>query len=196
MLNNIYKSNQFIFSRQLKLPLVGLLLTFGIVGFDFVREQNQVAQSLPLSTNQISNGAKLASSQAVSSQKSPVNSAQQDDIYLYGQSTQPNQLGQGYIVFQKHQGKVTGALYMPQSEFSCFQGTLGKSGELAMTVTSSPGELGVTKVSTASRIPKFDQNDSITYPYSVTLEDYHRLKSLSANDKQILQMCHQFAGDN
>ena len=65
-----------------------------------------------------------------------------DGIYLYGQSPQPNQLGQGYVLFQRQQGKVTGALYMPQSEFSCFEGTLDKSGELAMTVTGSPDESG------------------------------------------------------
>ena len=52
-----------------------------------------------------------------------------DGIYLYGQSPKPNQLGQGYIIFQKQQNKVTGALYMPQSEFNCFQGTINPSGD-------------------------------------------------------------------
>jgi hypothetical protein len=122
---------------------------------------------------------------------SPVNFPEKDGIYLYGQSSAPNQLGQGYIVFQKHQGKVIGALYMPSSEFSCFQGTLAKSGELAITVTSSPGEAGLTQVSTASRILRLTDENAITYAHSIALQDYHQLNSVSANEQQILQACSQ-----
>ncbi|WP_071190612.1 hypothetical protein [Trichormus sp. NMC-1] len=121
----------------------------------------------------------------------PVNLPQKDGIYLYGQSSTPNQLGQGYIVFQKQQGQVIGALYMPSSEFSCFQGTIAKSGELAMTVRSSPGEVGAIQVSTTSRIPQITDEDAISYAYSVALQDYHPLKTISANDRKILQMCNQ-----
>lgn len=114
-----------------------------------------------------------------------------DGIYLYGQSTQPNQPGQGYIVFQKQQARVMGALYTPNSEFSCFQGTVGQSGELAMTVTSSPGEGLPIQVATNSKIPKVSDDELFTYAYSVKLQDYNRLNSLSANDRQILQICNQ-----
>ncbi len=120
---------------------------------------------------------------------------EQDGIYLYGQSTTPNQLGQGYILFQKQQSKIIGALYMPQSEFSCFQGTLAKSGELAMTVKSSPGEVGAMEVSTSSRIPRISDDESTTYAHSINLQDYHQINSLSANDKEMLQMCKQEADD-
>ncbi|RCJ18301.1 hypothetical protein A6770_06940 [Nostoc minutum NIES-26] len=114
-----------------------------------------------------------------------------DGVYLYGQSPQPNQLGQGYVLFQKQQGKVTGALYMPQSEFSCFQGTLDKSGELAMTVTGSPDESNSNDVATANRLPSFNEDELNTYAYSVALQDYHRLNSISTNDQRMLQMCNQ-----
>ncbi|TAF10641.1 MAG: hypothetical protein EAZ77_02555 [Nostocales cyanobacterium] len=122
---------------------------------------------------------------------SAVNFPEQDGIYLYGQSSTPDQLGQGYIVFQKQQGKVIGALYMPSSEFSCFQGTIAKSGELAMTVTSSPGEAGITQVSTTSRIPRLTDEDAATYAHSIALQDYHQLNSVSDSDRQILQACSQ-----
>ena len=123
--------------------------------------------------------------------KGKVQFPEQDGIYLYGQSSTPNQLGQGYILFQKQQSKIIGALYVPHSEFSCFQGTLAKSGELAMTVKSSPGEVGVMEVSTASTIPKVNENEFTTYPYSLTLQDYHQLSSVSSNDREILQICQQ-----
>jgi hypothetical protein len=114
----------------------------------------------------------------------------QDGVYLYGQSPQPNQLGQGYIVFQKRQNQVMGALYMPSSEFSCFQGNIESSGELAMTVTA-PGEGGLEQVATANTLPKLDPDEPMTYAYSVALQDYHKLNSVSDNDRRILQMCNQ-----
>jgi hypothetical protein len=114
-----------------------------------------------------------------------------DGIYLYGQSPRPNQLGQGYVLFQKQQNKVIGALYMPNSEFSCFQGTLDRSGDLAMTVNSSPDEGGLTQVATSNGIPRINGDEPITYAYSVALQDYHQLKSISVNDRRILRMCNQ-----
>ncbi|AFZ56058.1 hypothetical protein H6G54_18455 [Anabaena cylindrica FACHB-243] len=234
MLNNISK---FITSRQLKFPVVSVLITVGILGLGVVGEQTKInlksstviAANLPSSQNQIQSGDKtpiLARLREIRDQrsqlsanntdsndleseilskniqtiptktrqiegKSRVNFPERDGIYLYGQSSTPNQLGQGYIVFQKQQGKVIGALYMPSSEYSCFQGTIAKSGELAMTVTSSPGELGVMQVSTTSRIPRFSDEDAITYAYSVALQDYHQLDAVSANDREILQGCSQ-----
>jgi hypothetical protein len=237
VLNNISK---FISSRRLKLPVTGLLVTFGVLGLGALSEQTKInlkstaiAADLSGATNQIQSRdeisllSKLREIREQRSQPSinnpdskdltsdvlsrnihtiptktrqlgvtsPVNFPEQDGIYLYGQSSTPNQLGQGYIVFQKQQGKVTGALYMPSSEFSCFQGTLARSGELAMTVTSSPGEAGATEVSTSSRIPKLTDEDAITYAYSVTLKDYHQLESVSDNDRQILQGCSQDLND-
>jgi len=112
-----------------------------------------------------------------------------DGVYLYGQSPTANQIGQGYIVFQKQQGRVSGALYMPRSEFSCFQGTIDKSGELAMTVTGSQSEVGRADLATASTIPSISDDEFNNYAHSVALQDYHPIQSISANDLRILQMC-------
>ncbi|WP_413199401.1 hypothetical protein [Nostoc piscinale] len=112
-----------------------------------------------------------------------------DGVYLYGQSPTPNQIGQGYIVFQKRQGKVVGALYMPSSEFSCFQGTIDKSGELAMTVNGSPDDVSTSDVATTSTIPSVSDDEFNNYAYSVALQDYHPIQSISSGDRRILQMC-------
>uniref|UniRef100_UPI000A6BE3EE hypothetical protein n=1 Tax=Hassallia byssoidea TaxID=482630 RepID=UPI000A6BE3EE len=137
------------------------------------------------------------SAQLTKSQKSTKNAGvvttkfpKQDGVYLYGQSPQPNQLGQGYIVFEKRQNQVMGALYMPSSEFSCFQGNVDSTGELAMTVTAPAGG-GLEEVATANTIPKLDADQPMTYAYSVALQDYHKLNTVSDNDRQILQMCNQ-----
>jgi hypothetical protein len=115
-----------------------------------------------------------------------------DGIYLYGQSPKSNQLGQGYIIFQKQQGKVTGALYMPQSEFNCFQGTLNPSGELAMTVNGSSNEASYPRSNqvAASNIPsKVSEDEFSSYAYSVALQDFYQLNSITASDRRTLQMC-------
>ncbi|MEH1857104.1 MAG: hypothetical protein V7L21_03645 [Nostoc sp.] len=115
-----------------------------------------------------------------------------DGIYLYGQSPKPNQLGQGYIIFQKQQDKVKGALYMPQSELNCFQGTINPSGELAMTVNSSSNEASSeqsNQVATSNRLPKVAEDESSSYAYSLALQDFYRLNSIAASDRRTLQMC-------
>ncbi|MDZ7956454.1 MAG: hypothetical protein RMY34_00845 [Aulosira sp. DedQUE10] len=119
------------------------------------------------------------------------NVPKQNGVYLYGQSPEANQIGQGYIVFEKRQDKVSGALYMPNSEFSCFQGTVDRSGELAMTVNGSADESSSNEVATTNRLPSINEEELSSYPYSVALQDYHQLKSISANDRRILQMCNQ-----
>ncbi|ALB42354.1 MULTISPECIES: hypothetical protein [unclassified Anabaena] len=226
MLNHISK---LMTSSQFKFPIVGLIVSVGILGISYSSQQHyKLLSSTALTTNyvvpinqrQINFDPAVIKEEAM--QKSPVNISnqistdkltenitalstntrelgrkgqiqfpEQDGTYLYGQSSTPNELGQGYILFQKQQSKIIGALYVPHSEFSCFQGTLAKSGELAMTVKSSPGEVGVMEVSTASTIPKVNENEFTTYPYSVTLQDYHQLSSVSSNDREILQICQQ-----
>ncbi|MCG6135854.1 MAG: hypothetical protein MET45_14560 [Nostoc sp. LLA-1] len=266
MLNNIAK---FLPARQLRLPILGLLLTIGVVGVQTkpllrnqtqtayastalaanhsqasvlprlrqVREQRSLLRRIAVDTQHQENIPQTTTSNTSANQSSVrsqgryklVSSANlsksvkttpqapdlvdkqvavnttgassranfptQDGIYLYGQSPRANQLGQGYVIFQQRQGRVTGALYMPQSEFSCFQGKIGQSGELAMTVTGSPGEVGSNQVATANQlqVPDFSDDQMITYAHSVALQDYHQLKSISNNDRRILQMCTEFA---
>jgi len=226
VLNHISK---LMTSSQFKFPIVGLIVSAGVLGISYSSQQHyKLLSSTALTTNyvvpinqrQINFDPAVIKEEAM--QKSPVNISnqistdkltenitalstntrelgrkgqiqfpEQDGTYLYGQSSTPNELGQGYILFQKQQSKIIGALYVPHSEFSCFQGTLAKSGELAMTVRSSPGEVGAMDVATSSTIPKVNENEFTTYPYSVTLQDYHQLSSVSSNDREILQICQQ-----
>jgi len=152
-------------------------------------EKSQVynsANSYQLSANKFrKNTTKLSTNTIKSGRKEKLQFPEQDGIYLYGKSEE------GYIVFQKRQNQIIGALYFPQSEFTCFQGSLAKSGKLAMMVRTLPGEVGTIEVATTSTIPKINENEFTTYPYSVTLEDYHRLSSVSSNDREILQICQQ-----
>jgi hypothetical protein len=116
----------------------------------------------------------------------PIQSAVADGIYLYGQSAQPEQLGQEYLVFKVEGGQVAGVFYMPQSEYSCFSGTL-KPQAMSLSIA--------------------DPYENTAYPYSIPLqapsaiaasepvqaaiglEGYQRIDTLSANDRRLLAIC-------
>ncbi len=209
----MYNINKFLSPGKWTIPLVGLIITASLVGEQakpvlsnqtstLVTDLLLVSRNAVLQQRQIQADDEKVSSpgtiaQLTKSQKATKNSAlpatkfpKQDGVYLYGQSPQPNQVGQGYIVFQKRQNQVMGALYMPSSEFSCFQGNIDSRGELAMTVTA-PGREGVEEVATANIPPKLDIDQPMTYAYSVALQDYHKLNTVSSGDRRILQMCNQ-----
>ena len=60
-----------------------------------------------------------------------------------------------------------------------------------MTVKSSPGEIGTMEVATTSTIPKISDDESTNYAHSINLQDYHQINSVSANDREMLNMCKQ-----
>jgi hypothetical protein len=106
-----------------------------------------------------------------------------DGLYLYGESTHPNEIGKEYIVFETLRGRTIGAFYLPQSEFSCFSGKFER------------GQLNVQLV---------DAYDRQVYQYSLALKSqgltaskqpmmgsptYQPLNRVSPNDLHILQTC-------
>lgn len=173
--------------RCFELTLASLLLVTGIsdtqakptITKDF-NQQNK--QTITLS---------VKNSNILLKEKTP-----QSGIYLYGQSPEPDQIGQEYMVFEVSQGKVIGAFFLPHSEFSCFQGSLS-DGKLALTIAndsdSSPYSDPIAdaqnspQVATASNTQLGDEQMSSSY--SVALQNYHHISSLSNNDKRILTTC-------
>ena len=110
-------------------------------------------------------------------------------VFLYGSSQGAGELGKGYIVFEKQAGKVVGGMYMPFSEFNCFQGNLSRSGEIAMTVKGYAGDINLIQVASRGRFPKEDENELANYAYSVTLQDYYQLDTVGRKDRRVLQTC-------
>nr|WP_228057023.1 hypothetical protein [Tychonema sp. LEGE 07203] len=91
-----------------------------------------------------------------------------DGIYLYGQSSKPDQIKKEYFVFEMRQSKVIGAFYLPLSAFYCFYGNLDRT-QLNLTVV--------------------DSYDGSSSPYSVNLQQYHQISAVSNNDRRILDIC-------
>ncbi|MEO1764633.1 MAG: hypothetical protein AAFR83_22345 [Cyanobacteria bacterium J06629_18] len=112
-----------------------------------------------------------------------------DGVFLYGNSQKAGELGKGYIVFEKRAGKVVGGMYMPASEFNCFQGTLDRSGEIAMTVKGYAGDVSPTQVASRSRLVIPGDSEFVNYAYSVTLKNYYQLDTIGKTDRHILKTC-------
>lgn len=91
-----------------------------------------------------------------------------EGVYLYGQSPKPDEIKKEYFVFEVRRGQVIGAFYLPRSAFYCFYGTV----ELT--------QLNLTVV---------DSFDGTTSGYSVNLQKYHQIPSVSDNDRRILGIC-------
>ena len=91
-----------------------------------------------------------------------------EGIYLYGQSSKPDQIKKEYFVFEMRQSKVVGAFYLPRSAFYCFYGTLDRT-QLNLTVV--------------------DTYDGSRSPYSVNLQQYYPISAIGENDRRILGIC-------
>jgi hypothetical protein len=109
-----------------------------------------------------------------------------DGTYLYGQSPQREQLGQEYLVFTVNAGKVTGAFYQPRSEYSCFSGELTAS-QLSLSIRD-PYDNSVSPYAIAltPQAPVAGNHPNLG---NMTLDGYHALGKLSANDQRMLKDC-------
>jgi hypothetical protein len=169
--------------QRLEKPLTGLTFTIALIllngGFHSLKAQGA---EVPESIAQHSSGEVAAAPVSQSSQVAL------NGIYLYGQAPNVEQLGSTYVVFEvdRYQ-QVTGAFYMPQSSFDCFQGEL-QANQLAVTIT--------------------DSYDRTTYSYTVALEQeaavadrdgraiapinligFHAIETVGTNDQNVLATC-------
>jgi hypothetical protein len=174
MRNSLINAISPLFSQitRFRPALTGLSLVAGLVG-------TTLASSVLVPT--------IASAEATAKTPAAAKPALPDGVYLYGQSAQPDQVGQGYFVFEAKQGHVVGALYMPRSSFDCTSGKL-QGGQLALTVvnsydrTTNPFEIALEKTSNvaAQGNPAFQ---------GIGLEGFQRINKISENDYRILKVC-------
>jgi hypothetical protein len=116
-----------------------------------------------------------------------------DGVYLYGRSSQPDQIGQEYLVFQVTENQVVGAFYQPASEFACFYGTINNQ---AMNLSViDPHDQLVYPYSVALRQSHQIASISESLTDSVSLEGYKPLNTLSESDRHLLAVCLKAAAD-
>jgi hypothetical protein len=111
-----------------------------------------------------------------------------DGVYLYGQTQKPNELGQAYFVFEVKQGKVMGALYMPQSSFDCAAGQFQRD-NLALKVRDTYDKAVSPYSIATTQTAKVASNQTTVVPLG--LEGFHKIDQVSPNDLRLLQTCRQ-----
>lgn len=108
-----------------------------------------------------------------------------DGTYLFGESPSPDVMGSTYAIVSVQDNQTVGAFYQPYSSFDCFSGEV-LSGRLAIDIVDSyegtvyPYSIAVTT------------DDSLTAgdaARAYTLQGFHRLDTLSDQDRNILATC-------
>jgi hypothetical protein len=100
---------------------------------------------------------------------------EQNGIHFYGEAKAANQLGKGYFIFQQSGSKIVGAVYYPQSEYTCFTGN-----RTATNVHLQPFELGSQ--------PQAEQE-----MLQVSLPTLYKIDQIGAAERQSLATCQQEA---
>jgi hypothetical protein len=87
-----------------------------------------------------------------------------DTVQIYGEDAKANQLGKGYVVFQQRGTKVVGALYYPQSEYSCFIGsrTSTQLNITAFDTALSPSEAIAIPLNTLHSVGQVGEAERVT----------------------------------
>ncbi len=161
-----------------ELSMVGLLLSIGFVTSSLAPTW-AAENKTPPTTSKPMAVAKLTASDtpAVAGEKQLRNG-----IYVFGQTSQPEQIGKEYLVFESRGSKVIGAFYMPASEYSCFYGTL-KQSQIDLTLVNP--EDG----STYSHSIALQPNSLVASNGQIALQGYHPVTRISDNAQQILKSC-------
>jgi hypothetical protein len=113
----------------------------------------------------------------------------EDGVYLYGQSPQPEQIGQSYMVFEVKQGQVTGAFYMPRSSFDCFT-AVPEGNQLNLNIIESYSQQAYSyRIGFNNTAVVAKAGGQGTEKNHIVLEGFHRLPNISENDSRILTQC-------
>lgn len=183
-------SPQRTFAGSWHRPVARLLLTLGLatVGFPSLLAYSFEA---PVSPESVQSPSMLSVAQASNASVGGATASDaqslRDGVYLFGQATQPEQLGSAYMVFEVNGNQVVGAFYMPQSSFDCFFGQQ-QADRLALTVIDSYEQsLHPYSVALASDSTVAEAGNPAIAPLG--LQGFHRLENVSENDQRILSTC-------
>jgi len=107
-------------------------------------------------------------------------------VHLYGQS--PHQIARDYMVFEAAQGKVIGAFYRLESEYSCFWGNI-ESHQLNLTVMEPYGQETYAYQVPLQTVVQTAAGGGRSHYAPPEIQGTHRLEQISSQDHQILNAC-------
>lgn len=167
--------------RSLAGSLLALTITIGTMSVVQAQQTESVLESQsPSAIADVAN-------QPVDQIAQQSNGSLQDGVYLYGQATEPDQIGSGYVVFESRNQQVIGALYMPHSSFDCMYGSIAEN-ELAMTVVNSYGEGEYPYAIARNQSAEIANSEGGAAP-GLQLAGMNHIADLGAMDQDVLATC-------
>lgn len=158
-------------ARKALLSVTVLCLSFFTVGVAQTSANPTVRRSVSQTFSQKSSTKELA--------------VIEDGTYLFGQSSQRDQIGTSYAVFSVANNRAVGAFYQPNSSFDCFSGQVYPD-RMALNVVDSYQQT-VHPYSVALTTDSSLTAGSAAPAY--TLQGFHRIEALSDRDMEILAVC-------
>ncbi|MDY6936172.1 MAG: hypothetical protein SWY16_00780 [Cyanobacteriota bacterium] len=109
-----------------------------------------------------------------------------DGVYLQGESSEPQQIGRSYAIFEVRQERVIGAFYQPSSSFDCFYGS-SQHDRLALNVINSYSQQAFPyTVAVENSTLVAGTESAATEP---RLVGFHPIEEISQSDRDILATC-------
>jgi len=110
--------------------------------------------------------------------------------YLFGESSEPGQLGKEYMVFEVSDGRMVGGFYSPSSDFSCFTGSIENN---VMNLAVEDSDLQSTsRVSVQLYLSnKIAANSELLLPFesALGLQGTYRVPELDDTSRVVLNTC-------
>ncbi|MEC4893363.1 MAG: hypothetical protein SAL07_02415 [Oscillatoria sp. PMC 1051.18] len=111
-----------------------------------------------------------------------------DGVYLYGNTSEADQIGNEYLVFEVRDGKTIGAFYQPRSEYACFYGAIAPE-QMNLSVVDPYEEAVYSHSIALQEVPSTIATANGQAPRTVALEGYKRISNISDNDERMLNVC-------
>jgi hypothetical protein len=111
-----------------------------------------------------------------------------DGLHFFGEARERDQLGKMYMIFEVAGDKVMGALFAPQSSYSCFEGRFSNN-QLALRIDDPYGDevyLQEIALENTAIVASIDLN---SVPMQMGLEGMYVLGSANSQDKALLATC-------
>jgi hypothetical protein len=117
-----------------------------------------------------------------------VTDALPNGTYVYGEASQPNQIGATYLVLRVRDRQVVGAFFTPSSSFDCFRGQFQRN-RLSLSIVNSYDRT-VYDYSVPLQPPTpVATTQAVARSAPVELAGYHRLATVSQADQAMVQTC-------
>lgn len=113
----------------------------------------------------------------------------EDGVHFFGESSEREQLGSTYMIFEVEDSKVLGAVYAPHSAYSCFEGRFSNN-QLALRVDDPYGdEVYLHEIALEQTAIIAASSELTSVEMQIGLEGMSPLHNIQAPEQALLASC-------